>query len=444
MSQLSMQQRFPRGRARDRRRFRVAKRSRTGHHRRLAVEALDTRTMLSVGVPGLADWTDTAKCRALPSALVATPSTTGYAVEDATEIPIDQDRTARQSQSSGQPFPIVATNLAGNAGTPNQTIGATVRQEVQIHLQVRDLSGNPIAAVRPGTQFLLQAYVRDVRPEPDGVFAAYLDIAYDATLVSAVGEDRDDITFGERYMNGKSGTLTTAGLIDEAGAFSWITPTGGEEWLLFSVKMTAQQAGTVTFTGHSAEDVGHETLVYGSDYVVDSEAVAVTPAILTVAAGSAGIDDVFNVGEDSQINMAAADPFLPSRVDDSVAIGNYGETAGRCSLGNVWQLAGPGRDHAISLAEPFQPSAPIESALNARSWAVGVDEVMTGIAAESAAGHRQAVTWTPPAVAQFDGASRHASERGVRAPGTDDDLRAASLVGTVLTDLQGDWFDLDA
>src|SRR5262245_535726 len=44
---------------------------------------------------------------------------------------------------------------------------------IQVKLETTDTSGNPISSIAPGGDFVLRATVQDVRPDPQGVFAAY-------------------------------------------------------------------------------------------------------------------------------------------------------------------------------------------------------------------------------------------------------------------------------
>jgi hypothetical protein len=259
---------------------------RTRQRRRMTFEGLERRELLS-GTDGPDSGSETAPV-----------GDSVYAAREALSW------TRLQSQIGTHSLRTVAPDLAGDGGSQNmpvQVTDTTVSQQVRIRLQVCDLSGNPITTVRPGTQFLLQAYVTDLRPASEGVYAAYLDITYDGTLVSAVGNDRDDMTFGETYIHGTSGDLTGPGLIEEVGAFSGsFVPLGGAERLLFSVKMIAEQPGTVVFVGNPAEDYGHEVLVYGSDEVVDSGAVTFIPVTLTVDTDVALANDVLNLERHAQ------------------------------------------------------------------------------------------------------------------------------------------------
>src|SRR5262245_60925722 len=78
---------------------------------------------------------------------------------------------------------------------------------VQYKLETTDLLGNPIASVVPGGDFLLRAFVQDLRPlgATRGVFAAYTDVTYDATKASVNG----GISYGASYPNGQSGDTST-------------------------------------------------------------------------------------------------------------------------------------------------------------------------------------------------------------------------------------------
>lgn len=155
---------------------------------------------------------------------------------------------------------------------------------VLLRLQATDLCGQPIDRVAVGDEFWLEVYVQDLRPVPKGVFAAYLDVSYDAALVSPGSGENAGLIFGTTYVNGKSGEFS-AGVIDEAGAFAGIDQTHGNEYLVFAVPLTATAAGVADFADSAADLIGHDVLVYGSDYPVPWEEVRVLGAQVIVAAG---------------------------------------------------------------------------------------------------------------------------------------------------------------
>ena len=99
-------------------------------------------------------------------------------------------------------------------------------------------------------EFWLDVYVQDTSGGR-GVFAAYVDVAYDPLLVETAG----DIEYGEAYRNLTSGTTATSGLIDDVGAAASIaTPTGSQERLLFRVPMrTRTSVGAASFMADPAD-----------------------------------------------------------------------------------------------------------------------------------------------------------------------------------------------
>jgi len=153
---------------------------------------------------------------------------------------------------------------------------------VRIRLQASDLDGNPIDHISVGEDFLLQAFVKDLRADVKGVFAGYLDITYDESLVSMVGHDINDIAFGDFYQNGRSGSFGD-GLIDDVGAFGGMTLVGSAEHLLFAVCARADRPGEVEFTGDPAERYeGANVLVFGRNHPVPWSSVEFVPATVVI------------------------------------------------------------------------------------------------------------------------------------------------------------------
>src|SRR5262245_25913699 len=136
---------------------------------------------------------------------------------------------------------------------------------VQVKLQATDLLGNPITSIVNGSDFLLQGTVKDLRPSPQGVFGAWVDVSYDSARASVDGL----IVPGPLYPNVPSGDASTPGFIDEVGSFDGITPLGAGEKLLFTVPFTANALGTLTFVLDPADDTPqHDTLLFGSGSAV--------------------------------------------------------------------------------------------------------------------------------------------------------------------------------
>lgn len=233
--------------------------------------------------------------------------------------------TPTADQAGSNLFQIQGKDLAGNTVTQNLSVDVqVVDQEVRMRVDTTDLSGTPISTISTGEEFLVRVFVQDIRPNAKGVFAAYLDITYDANRVSVANQN---IVFASPYENGKSGDLNVAGLIDEAGAFAGFTQTGAGESLLLSVQMKADQAGQVQFIGDPADGVGHQILVFGNDLPVDWNAVSITPKTLLVTSGVTAVNDLYNVDEDSTgtaLNLLANDT---NETGQSLTISAVGSTS---------------------------------------------------------------------------------------------------------------------
>ncbi|MDA1050594.1 MAG: FG-GAP-like repeat-containing protein [Planctomycetota bacterium] len=186
--------------------------------------------------------------------------------------------------------------------------GATVTIDVvatlvRVRLETADPLGNPISAIGAGEDFQLRVFVDDLRDSPDdeGVFAAYLDLLYDSSLVSITGP----LVFASEYDFGRSGDTASAGIIDEAGAFtSSQSPLGGSERLLFSVPVHAEAAGQAVFQADPADDPpAHDVLLFGVGPAVPASAIEYGSATIVIGvAQTTARDDTFPIGVDSVDN----------------------------------------------------------------------------------------------------------------------------------------------
>jgi hypothetical protein len=155
-----------------------------------------------------------------------------------------------------------------------------------IRLEAVNTSGTPVTTVPVGSSFFVNAYVRDGRSiNADGVFAAYMDILYDASRVAATGTRFDTGI----YQNNTSGDLSRAGLVNEVGAYAArLDALDGQEYRVFRVEFTATASGSVIFRPDQARDVGHELLRFGENAPVPPSSLDFSAAsIQVVASGGA-------------------------------------------------------------------------------------------------------------------------------------------------------------
>lgn len=172
-------------------------------------------------------------------------------------------------------FTYTLVDTAGNESIGQVTVkvgnNTAADDIVKLPLRVTNLSGTPITQVAVGQQFQLRGYVQDLRTTGDlGVFAAYQDIIYSSTLASPVRSTTNplgfEITFGPKYQRVLEGDTLTPGLFNELGAVATSNNDadyGNVEHLMFTITMTANALGTVTFVGDPADvSPRHDTLVF--------------------------------------------------------------------------------------------------------------------------------------------------------------------------------------
>lgn len=172
-------------------------------------------------------------------------------------------------------YTIIDANDKTSTGTVTVQVGTNrinddlVRFRLEAH-ELNDLTGDRIiTSIGQGMQFEVWAYVQDMRNVPGyaqapglddddkGVFSAYMDLLYDAAMVSFAG-----VKFGEDYPAERLVDPDVPGILNEVGAFQTVgsSPLGAEEKLLYKATFTAEELGTVQFKTDPADDLPlHET-----------------------------------------------------------------------------------------------------------------------------------------------------------------------------------------
>ncbi len=139
--------------------------------------------------------------------------------------------TPRRNFGGTETFTYTASDGDGKVTTATVTVhtlpGDRTDDVVGISFVVTDLSGNQIAAVQQGQKFNVRVFVDDLRaPEnftvSPGVFAAYLDLLYNSSLVtpsasSTSGNFNFSIQWGSLFAQGRQGTNEVPGNINDLG-----------------------------------------------------------------------------------------------------------------------------------------------------------------------------------------------------------------------------------
>ncbi len=208
--------------------------------------------------------------------------------------------------ADGSSAPAAMESSPENIFIAPQSLTPQAGEKVRIRLETQNSQTEaPITSIAPGEEFLLRAFVDDLRANPQGVFGAYVDVTYDSNLVSSQATIGDGVANEAPYTISQQGNAQTAGLVNEAGGVSSSTqPLGGGEKLLFTVLLRANAAGTVTFTLDPADTSGNEILLYEEDFEIPVEEVEFVNTTLTIGSTQPTLsigDAVITEGDDDLV-----------------------------------------------------------------------------------------------------------------------------------------------
>ncbi len=169
--------------------------------------------------------------------------------------------------------------------------------------QVLDAAGNPTSEVEVGETFQLQITVRDARTGPVGfdlgVFAAYMDVLYDARLAEPTNTTGNrlgfDVEFGEDFDPDPAvGDALIPGLINEFGTFQTTLegsadPLAGAPVELATISFVALAPGNLRLVADPA-DVSpfQDTLLFDPPNTVPINRISYDVANLTIVRGGSG------------------------------------------------------------------------------------------------------------------------------------------------------------
>lgn len=193
------------------------------------------------------------------------------------------------------------TDLAGNSIEQVVSINVIEAPLVQFSLNPVDASGTPLTSVEVGEEFRVQVIARDLRTgeDADGVFAAYLDLLFDETIIEPVAAN--PINHITPYTNAATGGLDTPGLIDELGGFSSDTgELGSDPRVIAEVTFVAKAVGNPNLRSEAADlDPQSQVLLFTRSPAVPTTQIDYQRATLAVGANFTTADDSFNFDEDS-------------------------------------------------------------------------------------------------------------------------------------------------
>jgi hypothetical protein len=258
-------------------------------------------------------------------------------------------------------------------------------------LEVTDPSGNPVDAVIAGDDFVLHVSAEDLRDDPAGVFAAYLDIQYSTSSAEVAGP----IEFSESYRNGLRGDVSTDGLINESGAFSMFEPTGAGRFPVFSVPFHATSPGRVIFASDPADSSPNtDTLLYGEDVAVSPADIRYGNAVIDVLPSVIAVDDSYHLEEvgvsavlsvlDNDVNRVEGSLLILS-IDDSQLLGEVQIIEGGSAISYLppvgfdgseqftYLTHAPGGEDTATVTVHIQPAASLDDLIDIRLETVDLD-----------------------------------------------------------------------
>lgn len=205
--------------------------------------------------------------------------------------------TPTSAQNGTQNFGVIATDAAGNPTTQTVTV-AVAQPKIDLTMTITRPDGTPITTLTPNQDFILHVFASDLRSPAKGVFSAYMDVVYDSTKATVTGA----ITYSSNYGSGRQGSTSTAGLIDEVGAFSGTSELGSGPKEIFSIPMRATGSGVLNFALNPADNSSLEMLVYGENPEIPDTQVHYSATSITVGSTFNAVNDAFTVNEDTQNN----------------------------------------------------------------------------------------------------------------------------------------------
>ncbi|MEL6109440.1 MAG: Ig-like domain-containing protein, partial [Planctomycetota bacterium] len=176
---------------------------------------------------------------------------------------------------------------------------------VEFSFGLVDADGNSVSSISGGDRFGVQVFVEDLRSALEGntyVFAGYLDVLYDAGVISPatapVGSRFDfDVEFDNDFdANAGVGTAVRDGIIDEFGSLLLQAVAQGGAvpepnlmaTIFFDAAATTQTITTEVIGSPADASPFQDTLLFDRDEIVEIPQIRYNAFSITINAGSAG------------------------------------------------------------------------------------------------------------------------------------------------------------
>ncbi len=236
--------------------------------------------------------------------------------------------------------------------------------------RVINMDGNPVGSINAGEMFQVEVLVQDLTDAARGVFSAYLDATYDASLVTLVGA----IDFNDSvYASAQKGDTSVPGLVDELGAVDGISFLNtGDPVLLATLTFQANNAGDAIFDGDPADIVPpNDTILYGSSIRVKPGEMTFISDSVMIVGNSVGGPAFTNPNNPLDVNGDTSITPL-----DALLVINDLNLNGSRQLVGVPQAALSGSSDGGSGSSGGEPMSSPKIDVNADGWASPLDALL--------------------------------------------------------------------
>jgi inhibitor of cysteine peptidase len=169
-----------------------------------------------------------------------------------------------------------------------------VEPQMRIRLEPVDQNGNVLTDAQAGESFTVNLYVKDLRDNASGVFAAYVDVFYSGRMLDVDGE----VSFDGVYVNGRAEGQNLPGLIDEVGAFGPTHYLDGAERLLASIPFVALRGGLASLMLNPGDTVGSDALLYDRNEPIPWDQVELIGAEIQIEGTWQNVEQPTDINDD--------------------------------------------------------------------------------------------------------------------------------------------------
>jgi hypothetical protein len=142
-----------------------------------------------------------------------------------------------------------------------------VNPSASIGLKAYDAENKPVTSTAKGDEFWVEVTLQDDRPSGQGVYSAYVDLAFDTNSFEVVGESEALGSFTNKLLGVKS----NEGWKNLGGFRDSVIPTGSGSQSLVRFKLRATEDAVLNMTVSPSSQAGSELTLYGIDTIIPLE-----------------------------------------------------------------------------------------------------------------------------------------------------------------------------